>query len=76
MGEASSQAARSARELAALYEFSQKISAEVDLERILPLVAQTVTQLLNVPTCSVLLYDSTGRLTERSIPLHGPAMPF
>src|SRR5215207_4476342 len=36
-------AARSAHELAALYDFSQKISAEVDLERILPLVAQTVT---------------------------------
>src|SRR5690349_16939856 len=42
-------AARSASELAALYGFSQKISAEVDLERILPLVAQTITQLLNVP---------------------------
>src|SRR6266498_3200670 len=47
-------AARGASELAALYGFSQKISAEVDLERILPLVAQTVTQLLNVPACSVL----------------------
>jgi hypothetical protein len=59
-------AARSARELAALYDFSQKISAEVDLERILPLVAQTVTQLLNVPACNVLLYDSAGRLIERA----------
>jgi two-component system sensor histidine kinase KdpD len=59
-------AARSARELAALYGFSEEISAEVDLERILPLVAQTVTQLLNVPVCSVLLYDSAGRLIERA----------
>ena len=59
-------AARGASELAALYGFSQKISAEVDLERILPLVAQTVTQLLNVPACSVLLYDSGGRLIERA----------
>jgi two-component system, OmpR family, sensor histidine kinase KdpD len=55
-----------ARELAALYDFSQKISAEVDLERILPLVAQTVTLLLNVPMCNVLLYDSAGRLLERA----------
>jgi two-component system sensor histidine kinase KdpD len=59
-------AARNARELAALYDFSQKISAEVDLDRILPLVAQTVTQLLNVPACSVLLYDASGRLIERA----------
>src|SRR4051812_21461541 len=59
-------AARSADELAALYGFSQTISAEVDLERILPLVAQTVTQLLNVPVCSVLLYDAGGRLIERA----------
>src|SRR6476659_1190631 len=51
-------AARGARELAELYGFSQKISAEVDLERMLPLVAQTVTQLLNMPACSVLLYDA------------------
>ena len=59
-------AARSASELTALYGFSQTISAEVDLDRILPLVAQTVTQLLNVPACSVLLYDSSGRLIERA----------
>ena len=66
-------AARNARELAALYGFSQKISAEVDLERILPLVAQTVTQLLNVPACSVLLYDSAGRLIARATA--GAALP-
>ena len=66
-------AARNARELAALYGFSQKISAEVDLERILPLVAQTVIQLLNVPACSVLLYDSAGRLIERATA--GVALP-
>jgi two-component system sensor histidine kinase KdpD len=59
-------AARSAQELAALYDFSQALSAEVELERILPLVAQTVTKLLNVPACSVLLYDSGGRLAERA----------
>lgn len=66
-------AARGARELAALYGFSQTISAEVDLEHILPLVAQTVTQLLNVPTCSVLLYDAAGRLIERATA--GAALP-
>lgn len=59
-------AARAARELAAMYDFSQNISAEVDLERILPLVAQAVTQMLNVPICTVLLYDSAGRLIERA----------
>ena len=59
-------AARGARELAALYGFSQTISAEVDLERILPLIGQPITQLLNVPACSVLLYDVSGRLIERA----------
>jgi two-component system, OmpR family, sensor histidine kinase KdpD len=68
-GRARSQAAVAARragELSAMYEFSQTISAEVDLERILPLVARTVTQLLQVPACSVLLYDVEGRLVERA----------
>ncbi|HEU5100264.1 MAG TPA: DUF4118 domain-containing protein, partial [Roseiflexaceae bacterium] len=59
-------AARRASELATMYEFSQVISAEVDLERILPLVARTVIQLLDVPACYVLLYDSGGRLVERA----------
>jgi len=59
-------AARRAGELAVMYDFSQTISAEVDLERILPLVARTVTQLLEVPACSVLLYDADGRLVERA----------
>lgn len=59
-------AARRAGELAAMYDFSQTISAEVDLERILPLVARTVTQLLQVPACTVLLYDPEGRLIERA----------
>jgi two-component system, OmpR family, sensor histidine kinase KdpD len=59
-------ASRSAQELSALYDFSQTLSAEVDLQRILPLVAHAVTRLLNVPACSVLLYDSGGRLVERA----------
>jgi two-component system, OmpR family, sensor histidine kinase KdpD len=68
-------AARSATELAAHYGLSQGISAEVELERILPLVAQTTTHLLNVPSCSVLLYDTEGRLSERATAGQPPAFP-
>jgi two-component system sensor histidine kinase KdpD len=68
-------AARRAAELVAMYDFSQTISAEVDLERILPLVARTITQLLQVPACSVLLYDSDGRLVERASAGAQPAEP-
>ncbi len=59
-------AARRAAELAALYELSQAISAEVALERSLPLVAQTTTTLLHVPACSVWLYNAEGRLVEQA----------
>jgi two-component system sensor histidine kinase KdpD len=58
-------AERRAAELAALYGLSQAISAEVDLERILPVAAETAAQLLGVPHCAVLLYDG-GRLVERA----------
>jgi two-component system, OmpR family, sensor histidine kinase KdpD len=68
-------AARSATELAALYGLSQGISAEVELERILPLVAKTTTHLLDVPSCSVLLYDAEGRLGERASAGEPPAVP-
>jgi two-component system, OmpR family, sensor histidine kinase KdpD len=54
-----------ATELATLYQLSQTLNAEVASERILPVVAQTTAQLLNVPMCAVLLYDD-GRLTERA----------
>src|SRR5262249_1316119 len=66
---------RSATDLAALYGLSQTISAEVDLERILPLVARTATHLLNIPACSVLLYDAGGRLAERAMAGAPPAGP-
>jgi two-component system, OmpR family, sensor histidine kinase KdpD len=59
-------AARRAVELAALYELSQTISAEVSLERSLPLVAQTTAALLHVPACSVWLYNTEGRLVEHA----------
>ena len=59
-------AQRSATELATLYGLSQTISAEVATDRILHVVAQTTTHLLNVPVCAVLLYDDGGRLTERA----------
>lgn len=59
-------AARRAAELAALYELSQAIGAEVALERSLPLVAQTTAELLRVPACSVWLYNTEGRLVEQA----------
>jgi len=68
-------AQRTATELATLYGLSQTISAEVTLERILPVVAKTTMHLLNIPACSVLLYDSGGRLVERAISGAAPAEP-
>ena len=59
-------AQRSASELTTLLSLSQTLSAEVTLERTLPLVAQTTMHVLNVPACSVLLYDANGRLAERA----------
>jgi two-component system sensor histidine kinase KdpD len=68
-------AARSATELAALYSLSQGISAEVELDRILPLVARTTTYLLHVPSCCVLLYNADGRLVERASAGEPPTYP-
>ncbi|HEU5087011.1 MAG TPA: ATP-binding protein [Roseiflexaceae bacterium] len=59
-------AARRTAELTALYELSQMISAEVALERSLPLVARTTAELLHVPACSVWLYNGEGRLVEQA----------
>ncbi len=68
-------AQRSATELATLYGLSQTISAEVAIDRILQVVAQTTAQLLNVPLCVVLLYDDGGRLTERVRSGEPPLVP-
>lgn len=57
-------AAQRAAELAALYSLSQTISAEVALERILPVIAQTTTRLLRLPACQILLYAADGALVE------------
>lgn len=59
-------AQRGATELATLYGLSQTLSAEVELDRLLPVVAQTTMRLVNVPACSVLLYDEQGRLAEQT----------
>jgi two-component system, OmpR family, sensor histidine kinase KdpD len=77
-GRARDQAAtaqRSATELATLYGLSQTISAEVAIDRILQVVAQTTTHLLNVPVCAVLLYDDGGRLAERATSGDPPPEP-
>lgn len=59
-------AAQRASELAALYSLSQTISAEVEMDRILPIIAQTTIQILPVPACQICLYDGTGKLIERA----------
>ena len=48
------------QELTTLYTLSQAISAEVDLDRILPVIAQTTCALLDLPMCQILLYDARG----------------
>jgi two-component system, OmpR family, sensor histidine kinase KdpD len=55
-----------AAELAALYELSQTISAQVDLTSILPIIAEKTCRLLHSPTCSILLYNDAGRLIEHA----------
>jgi two-component system, OmpR family, sensor histidine kinase KdpD len=57
---------RRATELAALYELSQTISAKVDLTYILPIIAEKTCRLLQIPTCSILLYNDAGRLVEHT----------
>jgi two-component system sensor histidine kinase KdpD len=63
---AAEQAKSQAAELVALYQLSQTISAQVDLDRILPVIAETTCQLLRIPACAVLLYNEGGRLIERA----------
>lgn len=53
-------ALRRATHLATLYRLSQAVSAEVELERILPTIATTTTQLLERATCSIELSNDTG----------------
>jgi len=60
-------ARRRATETAALYDLSQTISAQLDLDQILPAIAETTRQLLHVETCVVLLYDESGRLYEHTV---------
>jgi two-component system sensor histidine kinase KdpD len=63
---AAEQARRQATELAALYQLSQTISAQVDLDHILPIIAETTCRLLNIPLCVVLLYNEAGQLREHT----------
>jgi two-component system, OmpR family, sensor histidine kinase KdpD len=55
-----------AAEIAALYDLSQTISAQVDLERILPAIAAATCRLLRIDACTVLLYDPAGRLVPHA----------
>jgi two-component system sensor histidine kinase KdpD len=55
-----------ARELAILYSLSQAISAAVDLDRILPMIAETTSALLHVPSCRILLEDAHGTMVTRA----------
>ncbi|HWQ11358.1 MAG TPA: ATP-binding protein [Roseiflexaceae bacterium] len=49
-----------ASEIEALYALSQAISAEVELDRILAIIAETIRRLLDIPYCAVLLVDHDG----------------
>jgi two-component system sensor histidine kinase KdpD len=63
---AAERARRQSTELAALYQLSQTISAQVDLDRILPIIAETTCRLLDVPACTIALYNPAGQLVERA----------
>jgi two-component system, OmpR family, sensor histidine kinase KdpD len=51
-----------AREMAILYDVSQSISAELDFERIAPVIVETARQLLGCPACQLLLAQPDGGL--------------
>jgi len=53
-------AARHAAELSALYQLSQALEAEVELERILPIIARATVAILALPGCQIFLTDTTG----------------
>lgn len=55
------------RDLSALYTLSQSISADIDLERILPVVARTTCDILKLPSCQILLYDDQGLRAVRGV---------
>jgi two-component system, OmpR family, sensor histidine kinase KdpD len=63
---AADRAGRQATELAALYQLSQMISAQVDLDAILPIIARTTCQLLDVSSSAIWLYDDAGQLREQA----------
>ena len=48
-------ARQQAREMAILYDVSKSISAELDFERIAPVIVETAQQLLDCPACQLLL---------------------
>jgi two-component system sensor histidine kinase KdpD len=62
---AADRANRRATELSALYQLSQTISAQVDLGSILPVIARTTCQLLDVSSSAIWLYDA-GQLIEQT----------
>jgi two-component system sensor histidine kinase KdpD len=63
---AADRANRQATELSALYQLSQTISAQVDLGSILPVIAHTTCQLLDVSASAIWLYDDAGQLIEQT----------
>jgi two-component system sensor histidine kinase KdpD len=57
-------AGRRAAELSALYQLSQTLEAEVERERILPIVARATMQILAVPGCQMFVADRAGALVR------------
>ncbi|NJN65385.1 MAG: DUF4118 domain-containing protein [Chloroflexaceae bacterium] len=61
-----SRAMRHAAHLDALYRLSQAISAEVELERTLPIITDTTVRLLHVQACQIALRDETGAVVAQA----------
>jgi two-component system sensor histidine kinase KdpD len=59
-------AMRHAAHLDMLYQLGQRIGAEVERERILPLIADTTVRLLDAHACQILLPDEQGRLVVQA----------
>lgn len=56
-----------AAELDALYQLSQTISAELEIDRIAPAVAQATKDLLDLAFCRILIADARGTLIEQAL---------
>lgn len=71
-----SAAQQHSNELAILYHLSQTISAEIDLDRILPRITQTVTQLMGATGSRILIDNDQGLRVVRAQSGELPTTPM